>query len=807
MKKILGFSVHHPYWVVAVVALVTVFFGMQIPGLKIDPRVEIILQQNNPVEKVYTANKQEFASYADILIGMLAADVYNPGSLKKIRSISEEAMAIPGVRKVTSILNVKNIQGSESGLDVAPMVAEGTVPATAQEVADLKEKATSWGVYDGVYITKDGKGTAMSIILKDDVETDQIVPIYYRLQDIMKKYEGPERFFISGTKVVEALQGHYMIKDLNLLIPLVVMVLLVSLFLFFRNIRGVILPLLGVGVSCIWTMGLMALLKIPLTMVTSALPVVMMAVGSAYGIHVVENVFSDAGEGRKNREGILNALTRVCLPVVMAGLTTVASFISLCTTPIVPLTQMGLLSSFGIFIALVIALTFIPAVLSILDSWGMEYVSHHHTKKDLIGPVLNWLSRVTVSHSKAIMVSAVVLIVASIFGAVRMKSDLNLVEDFRRSSPIRIADEILNKKFGGTSQFNVTFQGKNPDAIKDPAVLREMDQLQEELKGIKDVGKVVSIVDFVKRMNQAMHDGDPAFYTIPESRELVAQYLLLFSFSGGGDELDSFVNYDFTDGQILLQMKSQSGYLAQEVVDRVERFENTRLEGPKVTGIVTTGLAMLAKEFNRLVVVSQITSFIVSFILVMLVTAFSFKSFKLGVYSMVPLTAPIFLNFGVMGVTGIKLNAATAIIASLAIGMGIDYSIHFLSRYRHEIKIRNDVDRAIGISLQTSGRAILYNALAVAAGFLVFIPSNFIILSQMGMLVALVMMTTSLAALTLLPAIVKVFPPELVSEAVRMPAVEVPLKLVTSEFTPAKAQGTLDTIRADSKKKFQEVQQ
>ena len=283
-------------------------------------------------------------------------------------------------------------------------------------------------------------------------------------------------------------------------------------------------------------------------------------------------------------------------------------------------------------------------------------------------------------------------------------------------------------------------------------------------------------------MNQAMHDGDPAFYIIPESKEIVAQYLLLFSFSGGGDDLDSFVNFDFKDGQILLQMKTQSGYLAQNVADTVDRFEKNEVkEGGEIKSIITTGLAMLAKEFNRLVVWSQITSFIVAFILVMIVTAVSFRSFKLGVYSIIPLTAPIVFNFGVMGVTGIKLNAATAIIASLAIGMGIDYSIHFLSRYRHEIHILNDVDRAIRVSLQTSGRAILYNALAVAAGFLVFIPSNFIILCQMGMLVALVMMTTAIAAITLLPAIVKVFPPELVKEVAVISKTEVPIRLVKTK--------------------------
>ncbi|HOS98346.1 MAG TPA: MMPL family transporter, partial [Deltaproteobacteria bacterium] len=311
MKRIMRICVNHPYWIVGFVVAVTLFFGAQIPDIRIDPRVEIVLRQNNPVEKEYVANKEKFASYADILVGMMHDDIYNPASLGKIRAIMGEAEGIRGVKKVTSILNVKNIRGMDGGLEVKPMVEEGTVPQTTEELENLRALASSWDVYKGAYITGDGKGTALAIVLNDDIETDDIVPIYYRLEEILQKYQGPEQFFISGPTVVEALQGHYMIRDLRLLVPLVLVVLLVSLFVFFRSIQGMLLPLVGVAISCIWTMGLMAMLGIPLTMVTTALPVALMAVSSAYGIHVLENVFSDASDGSCGRDGIIRALDRV----------------------------------------------------------------------------------------------------------------------------------------------------------------------------------------------------------------------------------------------------------------------------------------------------------------------------------------------------------------------------------------------------------------------------------------------------------------------------------------------------------------
>jgi predicted RND superfamily exporter protein len=762
MKKIVHFCIDHPYWVLGILTIITLFFALQIPKIKMDSRVEVMLRHDHPAVKVFIENKKSFDQSSNIVVGMLHTDIYNPSSLEKLRKVTQEIKQIKGIKKVTCLLNAKYIQGSESGLDVSPLVKEDTVPGTPEEIAALKAKVDSWDIYKGALVTKDGKGTAFSIVLDNNIETVQIIPMYFTMAGILKKYEGPEKFFISGTKVLEALQSHYMIKDLIFLPPLVTIVLMICLFFFFRNFTGMLLPLLSVGIACLWTFGMMALAKIPLTMISTAMPVALMAVGVGYGVHVVENVFADSSAGKKGKSEIKITLMRIAIPVIIAGLTELTSFLSLCSWWVVPLTQFGMASAFGFTCAMLLVLTFIPAVLSLTDREDKIYSAHHHTRTDIVGPILKKLSYISL-HKKGwiFAISLLVFIVAFMMGR-HVRSDMNLAENFKERSPIRYADKILNDNFGGTSQYNVVFKGKQADDIKDPAVLRAMDKLQNELKGINGVGKVVSIVDFIKRMNQSMHGGDPAFYTIPDSKDLVAQYLLLYSFSGGGDELDTFVTYDFKDGQILLQMKSQSSYLTQDVVDTVQRFEDKEIGIiPQVSGVITTGLAMLAKEFNKVVVTSQIQSFIFSFALCFFVTVGIFRSFRLGIYSMVPLLIPITLDFGLMGSTGIKLNAATATVASIDIGLGIDYCIHFLSRYRHEINLGRSVDEAIDFTMNSAGRAIIYNALAISAGFLVLVPSQFSVISQMGILVAVDMLTIALSALTFLPACIKLLPPKI----------------------------------------------
>ncbi|HOE73665.1 MAG: RND family transporter [Bacteriovoracaceae bacterium] len=784
MERVIRFCLEHPWRVILAVAAVTLFFGLQVPKITMDPRVEVVLRDDNPEVEIFVANKHTFEPYADILIGMInTGDIFNPVSLEKLGKIALELEEIAEVKKVTCLLNVKNIQGSESGLDVSPMVSDTAAPLTQADIAALKDKVDSWEVYRDTYITRDGCGTGILVVLQREVQTDQIVPIYYAITDILSKYEGPEKFYISGTKVVEALQSHYMIKDLILLPPLVCVVLLTFLFLFFRNIRGTLLPLASVAISAVWTLGLMALVGNPLTLVTTALPVVLIACGSAYGIHVLENVLADDAEGKKGRSGILGAVSRVRMPVAMACMTTMAAFISFTTSTIVPLMNMGLFAAFGLCVSMMLALTFIPALLSLIDAHGGSVTHHYHSSRDYVGPILKRLSYLGIRKSRWVIAASFAVLAVSIFLGRHVKSDLNLVEDFRERSPIRIADTVLNQSFGGTSVFHVVFETPGPDDIKEPAVLRKIEKLQQELMQIEDVGKAVSIVDFIKRMNQAMHDGDPAFYTISESRELVAQYLLLFSFSGGGDELDGFVDYDFQKAQIILQMKSLSGYLARDVIDTAKRFQENELAGHKDTNIITTGLAVMAKEFNRIVVRSQVQTFLISFFLCFLITSGVFRSLRLGVYSMMPLLIPIALDFAIMGVSGIRLNAATATVASIDIGMGIDYSIHFLSRYRHEIRMGLPVASALDRALNTSGRGIVYNALAVAAGFLVLTPSQFVIISQMGILVAVDMLTIALSALTFLPACIMLLPPKLLAGSPVLPDAEIPLAYEPGEIS------------------------
>ena len=750
MRRIFAFCVRHPFAIIGIIAAITVLGALQIPRIRIDPRAEIFIAKDNPVRAAYEENKEDFTYHEETFIGVVGDDIFDRQTLEQILTISAETEKIPLVKEVNNLLTIDYIKGSEAGIEVTELAPGGVIPQTQAEMALFKQQVDSWDFFRGLFISEDHTGSLISVIMKEGTETDDLIPIYYDLRGIVEKadkeFRGRNRIFISGVPVVNALMGDYMLRDMRVFIPIVNLVIIATLFLFFRCIRG------RKERATTWTLALLSILKWPMTQVTSTLPVMTIAVGIAYGIHVLENIFSDAEAGKRGKDGIIGATTRVSIPVIMAGLTTMGGFASLATTDVVPIKQLGWLATFGVMASLIISLTFIPAVLSILDSLGREYIPTHHTRLDVIGPVLRLFSKLSLRHSSSVIVVSLIILAVSIIGTLKIKSDMDPIKTFKQSSPIRVADDYLNAKFAGTSMFNVVLSGVGPDDIKEPEVLRKIDALEGRLKSIPEVGKVISITDLIKRMNQVMHDDDPRYYTIPESRELVAQYLLLYSFSGG-DEIERFVNHDFSKAQILLIIKSQASTLAERVFLLIDQFNRQDLaaDGRQV---FATGISAITREFNHIVIVGQISSFVLALILVILVTMPIFKSVKLGLFSILPLFIPILINFGLMGFAGVTLNAATAMIASITVGVGIDYSIHFLSRYRHELGISCDINQAIAAAINTSGRAIMYNALAVGAGFIVLVLSNFVPVIQSGYL----------TALTVLPAFIATFHPRITAE-------------------------------------------
>ena len=687
------------------------------------------------------------------------------------------------------------------------------------------------------------------------------------IRKAVREVPGQEEVYYSGENIVNSMLGVYMLQDITCLVPLVVTVVFLFLFLAFRKIRGVLFPLFSVLISTIWVTGLMGLLKIPFNQISVTLPVLLIGVGSAYGIHIINSYYEHLPEEETMPGLIAKIMKLVGMAVVMAGVTTVIGFTSLTTSPMTPMQNFGLFTAVGIFFALAVNIFFVPSFLVLLPR---PKKSSSESGKDRRGgaPLFQRFLRAageSVYRGRLwILVLALIIVAFSIWGISRMVIDTNTVEFFKKSSPVRQADEKINASFGGTSTLNLVIDGLSPDAMKHPDVLMKIEKIQKYAESLDNVGNTLSFVDFVKLMNKAMNDNDPRFFSVPDSQSLIAQYLFLYTTSGDPDDFSDVVNYNYQKANIFIQIRKSNTKTIDEIVTKVESYardlfndteemrENEwvkRLDrihelafrrdvesydlpevkrgldslskdsllnsspeladliksyqeywtGDQISGdesssfslievlndadaylyghmeqragkmalVRTGGVSKLYLVVNRLIVRTQISSIIMAAILVILVVSLMFRSLPAGLLSVVPLLLAIVVNFGMMGLTRTKLDLATAIIASVAIGIGVDYAIHFLSRFHHVMLSGGDFRAATTGTMITAGRAIIFNMISVAAGFLVLCFSNFPPLQSAGWLIALTMLTSALGALTLLPTFLNICQPKFLNRPIK----------------------------------------
>jgi predicted RND superfamily exporter protein len=369
-------------------------------------------------------------------------------------------------------------------------------------------------------------------------------------------------------------------------------------------------------------------------------------------------------------------------------------------------------------------------------------------------PLLADWARFIVRHKGKVVILGGAFFVLSVIGFPRLVVETNTLRFFKPQSEIRKTTEVINDNFGGSENLSILIQGD----IKRPDALNQILDIQQYAENLKHVGYSVSIGDYVAEINKALNENNPAFRQIPDTREAVAQEILLYEMSGDPSDFKNVVDYDYREANVTVRMESISSRELGEVVEKIEAYAKSKTEAGITANV--TGSSYLFKVLTDLLVKGQILNIISSLAAVWLIVALIFRSVGAGGYSIIPLSLTIGLNFGLMGWLNIPLDTATTMLASMAIGIGIDYSIHFLSRYRLEVQRTRDYAIAAIETTRSSGKAILYNAAAVTMGFIVLLFSSFRPIQVLGALTALTMVTSALGALSVLPAVLNIVKPK-----------------------------------------------
>ncbi len=665
---------------------------------------------------------------------------------------------------------IQAIRQAPKQIRVGDMISldEKTEPDSRQ-LYELELRLKAWNFFDGALRSPDDHATLMMVRTVPNITKNSRAPLLDMVRGLLDKYfsNTPYRVYQAGATVVSDEVSARMTTDIRKLLPIVVVVVAVFLFISLRSIAGVVYPLATVLLSIVWCLGFMGYAGLPISIVVTALPVLLVAVGSAYGIHFIHNFRFFRSHGHSAHEAVKSTIDVTGKGVVMAGLTTVAGFASLAANSIVGLRDFGIAVAVGVGFALLISMYMVTALLIKFGAGRTTQAPADENERG-VGGFFTRFSELTMKRAWLVVVGFTIALIISGLGLTKLYTELNNMSFFRPDSEIRQADSFINARFAGTVGLRTVFSTSEEKGALDPVLLEVMEELARKIPADNpEVGKVSSSVDLIKKMNQAFHYNDPAYYRLPKIQDLEGEQTkqaLMGQYAFYVDKFPQNQRKSFVDaGKKTAVLNIQVKTSASTVSSRICKYIDQQLNGPlgaplREKGITfsTTGIGKLYHEASDMLISGQMWSVVLSLIIVLVLVSLTMRSLGYGLLAILPLSITIIVDFGLMGYAGIALDAATAITACVAVGIGVDYSIHYLNRYR-DCRARGLVHHEAALeTAQGSGQAIVINAVAVGGGFLVMLFSSFVPLFNVGILMAFTMALTAFGSLTLIPALLTI---------------------------------------------------
>ena len=739
--------IKYRWWIIGVSVLFTLGFSTLLLKLEIDPDLKNYFPKTM-TSMVNTDRIEEIFGNQDlVMIIFEAEDILAEETLKRVKNLEKEISRIEGIRRTSSLFGSNHIHGEEGVMYVEPTILR--IPRNESMREEVREVIKNNDLVYKVMVSDDFRATALVCTLEKESDEDLV---FARIHSILEEYPGAEKIHFGGLPYLRQAIDKDIKRDGLILIPIALLMMLIFLYLVFREWRGVWLPFLVVVMSALLGLSMIPVLGWKFSLITLLVPILLIAVANDYGIHMIARYqeLNAKGNGRGMKDlsaGIARSLWK---PIILTGLTTIAGISALWAHTMIPARQMALVASIGILFAIFFSLVLLPALLSLLPRSKPKAVPAIHGKGKYRNP-LGSFSFFVVRKRKTIPVVALVATLLLSIGIFFLRVDSNEENFFPARHEVKQSAKLINEKFGGSESISVLFTGD----MLDPAILERMESYRSEMEKMEAVDQTMGFSGVVREISKALNDEDEALYDrIPLSREAVAQYMELYNMNGDPEELEQLVDFNYEHAHLMIRINDANNETVNGIMDRLELITagDPAVETIGGNGYVRTELA------NK-VLSGTFISLAVALVIIFVLLSIIFKSTSAGFLGIVPLTVSVVALFGIMGISGVRLDVATALLSSVMIGVGIDYTIHFLWRYREERQQNRPAREAVITTITTTGRGIIFNALSVIVGFVVLIISSFTPIRFFGVLVVISILTCLAGAVMILPAILLNFEP------------------------------------------------
>jgi hypothetical protein len=732
-KEMLEWTLRKPLIVISIILAITLIFAWQIRHLSFKTSIYDLQIENLPETARYEEFKKLFGSDEIIRVVVKADNVFDELTFRKIEQLAENAAQIDGIRRVISLPGIKK------AVDVAG----------SWDMEKFSAVVTGAELFRGNLFSADGKTTALTLVLKNEADPDDVIQ---RVRKLLADASKDLNLYQIGMPLVSEALAKFTAKDFSQLPPITLVLITVILFCLFRKLRYILIPLTCVGLALIWTFGLMALLRIPLSMLTMIVPVFLIAVGTAYCLHIVSEYIACSNRADSPVDVTDLTFSYIAFPTFLAVLTTIIGLGSLLINRITMIREFALFSCFGMFSMLAIVLTFLPAALSLVP------ISPKKQNEEIDSPSLfqRYIDKIVdlnIEHQKITLPIIGILVLICLIGIFRIRVETNPVGYFKEDTQVKRNFNDIYQHLSGSFPINVVMANTEANYFEDPAHLADIVRLQAFLEKLPGVDKTVSFADYLTLVNYALNQFEQQHYVLPQEGFEVRMAINNFPTMLGQDMLTRFMSADFSKTNILLLTHISSSKDFVETRDKILAHVKTEFSKDLVWDV--TGLGMAISASSELLTAGQIKSLGITVVLVFGIMFALFLSVKVGLIAIVPNIFPIIINFGIMGWFGIELSMVTSLIASIAIGLAVDDTIHYLVRYNREFKTDLDEKRAIRDTLTHVGKPITFTTITICVGFSVLLFSSFKPTAIFGVMMVITSLSALIGDLIVLPSLIQ----------------------------------------------------
>jgi predicted RND superfamily exporter protein len=786
------FIIRFRFPVLLLVLVPTFLIASQVRNLTIDTSNEGLLHPDDPILTSYNEFRDQFGRDDLLVLAIKSENIFTIPFLTKLKKLHDRLEAeVPHVNDITSMVNARDTRGQGDTLLVDDLLRH--FPENGQDLAELKERVMANPVYRDQLVSADG--TFTTILIESDTYsaagmdgedaltgfddeltgpagageeagqpeflTDQENALLVaKAKAIAASFNGPDfEIFMAGSPIVTHTVKQLMMKDMKKFLRLAVLTIGICLFVMFRRVSGVLLPLLVVALTLITTLGLMAKFGIQFKVPTIILPSFLLAVGVGASVHVLSLVYQRIRRNDPKEEALVYALGHSGLAIVMTSLTTAAGLASFAAAEVAPIADLGLFSCIGVLLSLLFTLVLLPALLAIfpLKPRAGEVQAVGQSRFDLF---LDWVADITTSRPKLIATLALLIVVVFAAGIPKLRFSHNMLVWLPEQLPVRVATEVIDRNLRGSVALEVVLDTGRENGLYDQRVLRAMDRLGADLENFEQdslfVGKVISVTTILKEIHKALNENRQEMYKVPDNPALIPQEFLLFE-NSGSDDLQDFVDSRFSKARVTIKVpwRDALAYVPfiQDIESRFQSaFADITVAGKPVT-VTTTGIMSLFSRILYATMYSAAQSYGIAIIVITLMMILLIGDLRMGLIAMLPNISPILVVMGIMGWFSIPLDMFTMLVASIAIGLAVDDTIHFVYNFKKYYQESGDVHQAVAHTLHTAGRAMLTTSIVLSVGFFLFMLASMHNVFNFGMLVGLAIVIALLADFFLAPSL------------------------------------------------------